>query len=360
MTPIRYFFSFLFISILLFSCNVKKEQNYYNDAWFVTPTQERLRITLLMPKIISQYNSFIEFDDKEAPKEQKIIFTANDTLRDFKYTALQLYFDHDIIRIVEHRVKFQIDELLPEHPFVVNWMEIGTMPHAGISFLDKNNQRRYFSINANNADPEEGGTAPILLIEYPGVSFINVNDPILLSKLAMYLILQIEGRDNKDPAAAEELSLLTEAVNRLSEADRRIYNSEIERFYTGQDNTNAFEFYAGYYRDVYIDHLRDREIMYIGSGLEQVYFYSNIDLFEFKILAIGSDENFNFFTERIIFSVDVLSFKTALEYSTYVPQGIPAEAVSFRTADGKEHVYLLQSSGLDGSLTVIKLETLLR
>jgi hypothetical protein len=40
------------------------------------------------------------------------------------------------------------------------------MPHRGITFVDENNVKRYFAIVANNAEPEEGGTAPVLLVEY--------------------------------------------------------------------------------------------------------------------------------------------------------------------------------------------------
>ena len=71
-------------------------------------------------------------------------------------------------------------------------------------------------------------------------------------------------------------------------------------------------------------------------------------------MSVGADEGNNFFVERTVISLDVLSTNSALEYWTYVPEGIPVEAVSFKTANGITHTYLLGSSGIDGSVAKIQ------
>jgi len=123
---------------------------------------------------------------------------------------------------------------------------------------------------------------------------------------------------------------------------------------TSQNAAIEFNLFVGYYHDLYIDQFQVREVIYYGSGRERVYFYCDVDLYEFKILAVGTDEELNFFAERTVFSVDVFSSNAALEYQTYIPEGIPAEAVSFKTADGTAHAYLLGSSGVDGSVAVMR------
>ena len=194
----------------------------------------------------------------------------------------------------------------------------------------------------------------------------NKNDPVPLAQRAFDLIMQLEGRDDRDPAVAEELRLLGETVNNLPETDQRIYYTELERLYIGEviseespSNVYDYEinFFAGYFHNAYIDILETKEIIHYGTGSEIVYFYCNVDLYEFKVLAVGTDEDFNFFAERTVLSLGIFSSDIALEYSTYIPDGIPVEAVSFKTADGTSYSYLLQLSGFDGSVVTTEWRT---
>jgi hypothetical protein len=132
-----------------------------------------IKVALATDEVLKKYNSFDEFVDENTHEIQKIVFSTTVPVRNFKYSAIELDLEHEPTRIIEHyhAVKHQIDELSPEHSFVVNWMEIGSMPHAGISFHVENGPRRYFAIVGNNADPEEGSSSPVLLVEYPGEAF---------------------------------------------------------------------------------------------------------------------------------------------------------------------------------------------
>ena len=60
-------------------------------------------------------------------------------------------------------------------------------------------------------------------------------NPRALAMRAYDLIIQLEGRDFKDPVVTEKLGLITEIVSKLSEADQRLYNEELERLYIGPE-----------------------------------------------------------------------------------------------------------------------------
>jgi len=66
-------------------------------------------------------------------------------------------------------------------------------------------------------------------------------DPITMAHQAFELIMQLEGRDNKDPIVVGELGLLGEKVERMSEHNQRIYYSELERLYIGDDFSGTDE-----------------------------------------------------------------------------------------------------------------------
>jgi len=63
----------------------------------------------------------------------------------------------------------------------------------------------------------------------------NENNPKVLAQRSLDLIMQLEGRDDKDPAAAEELRMVWDIVEKLSEEERDIFNKELERLYIGEE-----------------------------------------------------------------------------------------------------------------------------
>jgi hypothetical protein len=62
----------------------------------------------------------------------------------------------------------------------------------------------------------------------------NGNDPITLAQQAYYLIMQMEGRDNHDPAVSAKMSAIQEIVETLPETTQRIYYALLERLYHGE------------------------------------------------------------------------------------------------------------------------------
>ncbi|MCL2764935.1 MAG: hypothetical protein FWD40_06610 [Treponema sp.] len=202
------FFGFLLIfALIISSCSGKKTSNIENsaeqntpqentakvnddDLWFAAAGGE-VRVTIATDEILSRLNDYFDVTEEYAPYSQNIVFTAGAELHDFRYIEIELDFEHEPVRIIERSVMGYLN-MSPEDALVVSWTDAGTMPRAGISFIDENNQRRYFAIIANHADPEEGGTAPILLAEYPGVSNTEVNvyvrqaTPEILSKYSSY------------------------------------------------------------------------------------------------------------------------------------------------------------------------------
>jgi len=155
--------------------NYSEWDNDKDDDLFLW--DNKITVQILNDEVIYEQGVFIEYFDEEALGNQRIVFTTNVELSDFRYTAIQLDFTQAAIHIIEHDVKFRINRFNPEYPFVVNWRDVGTKPHAGISFTDENDVRRYFAIVANNAEPEEDNRGAILLIEYPHVDR-NGNEPI--------------------------------------------------------------------------------------------------------------------------------------------------------------------------------------
>jgi len=134
-----------------------------------TETEELLiSVTLASDEFLSKYNSFVEFVEFDEEGYQKIVITTNVAVKDFKFIEIGINFDP--FYIYERSVVYSMDELLPESPFVVTWLEQGTFPHRGISYLDDNHTRKYFSLSMNQAEPEESDRGMFLLNEFQQVS----------------------------------------------------------------------------------------------------------------------------------------------------------------------------------------------
>ncbi len=83
----------------------------------------------------------------------KVVFTANITVKDFKYLEILLtdcVGDKCSFDIVEEL--YSINELRPERPLVIGMEFVGSIPNRGISFVDETGTTRYFSINQSGKD----------------------------------------------------------------------------------------------------------------------------------------------------------------------------------------------------------------
>ena len=104
----------------------------------------------LTDKLLSEYKSFEEF--VEFPGYQKILIKTNMTVKQFKFIEVEFSMDEDSYSFVVKSVPYSISELIPDKPFVVTWLEIGLMPHRGISFVDEYNVTRYFTLSQSGVD----------------------------------------------------------------------------------------------------------------------------------------------------------------------------------------------------------------
>ncbi|MEA4895463.1 MAG: hypothetical protein VB064_09375 [Oscillospiraceae bacterium] len=107
-------------------------------------------------ELINKYDSFYEFVEFKDEGYQKIIFTTCISVKDFRFIEVG-YKDEDIN---VNKVLYSMEELSPEKPFVVTWMEWGSIPHRGISFVDETNKIRYFYIAMSGED------GSLLLVEF--------------------------------------------------------------------------------------------------------------------------------------------------------------------------------------------------
>lgn len=116
------------------------------------PTSTWLNADYATDELIGKYASCKEFIEFDEDGYQKIIFVANTELKDFKFITIGHRSENNSVFFFEESVLYSIDKLTPEEPFVVTWVEWGTMPHRGISFVDENNVTRYFTITSSGLD----------------------------------------------------------------------------------------------------------------------------------------------------------------------------------------------------------------
>ena len=81
----------------------------------------------------------------------------------------------------------------------------------------------------NNGEQPQSSTTKTELVD-------DENDPKALAKQAFDRIIQLEGRDSheQDANVVKELEAIEKKAEKLSEADREIYNAELQRLYTGE------------------------------------------------------------------------------------------------------------------------------
>ncbi len=110
---------------------------------------EGISVDYATDDLISKYDTVEEFEDEG---DQKIVFTTNIAVKNFKFVELSYIEEDPNIKFVENKVLYSMDELLPEKPFVVTWTEQGAIPHRGISFEDGDGTTRHFYLTMSGED----------------------------------------------------------------------------------------------------------------------------------------------------------------------------------------------------------------
>jgi len=111
-------------------------------------------------ELLSKYDSFDEFVEFEDEGYQKIVFTTAIAVKDFRFIEVGYKDENMNVTFFENKGLYSLEELSPEKPFVVTWMEWGSIPHRGISFVDETNTTRYFYIAMS------GENASLHLVEF--------------------------------------------------------------------------------------------------------------------------------------------------------------------------------------------------
>jgi len=116
------------------------------------------RVELATEENLRPYNTPVEFVEFPEEGYQRIAIIPNIEMRDFQWFEVGSNDESEdvdsmfYVRNVLHRA----GDLEAHTPFVVTWMEFGTMPHRGFSFVDANGERRHYTVGMNNAYPYEG------------------------------------------------------------------------------------------------------------------------------------------------------------------------------------------------------------
>lgn len=112
------------------------------------------------------YDSFIEREEYA----HRIAFIPNVPVKDFSWLEVGIDFDEvsDEFVFVINKVLYNLEELHPQKPLVVSWVEVGMMSAFGFSYLDKDGQKKYFMGQVGNYgdDPEEYDGPDFLISQF--------------------------------------------------------------------------------------------------------------------------------------------------------------------------------------------------
>lgn len=158
---------------------------------FTAMEENFVSVEVATEEAINRYDSYHEFIEFKEKGYQKIVFQAAVPLKEFKFIEI---IRNDKGMPAKGRALYSLNELKPDKPFVVTWMEWGSMPHRGITFIDNKNETRCFFITLH------GGDGSIVLSAYP-VAYQGVPEaykPILDALFLLEERLLKAGYDSTD------------------------------------------------------------------------------------------------------------------------------------------------------------------
>jgi hypothetical protein len=130
----------------------------------------QLQINYATDNITDLYESFHEF--VHAEEGEWLIITTDINIKDFNYIKIGHRFTDDKAVFFVENIEYNLDELIPEKPFLVKtYSSYGTIPHFGISFLDNSNELRYFYIS------ESGKDGSLSLVQFENEKIIKLFFP---------------------------------------------------------------------------------------------------------------------------------------------------------------------------------------
>ena len=113
----------------------------------VAPSEAEIQAEFATDELLAQFGSYHEFIEPGEEGSPKIILMTNIPVRDFHFVEIVVEIDDDFnIDFYADTVLYTVDELTPDEPFVVTWLNRDEFPHRGISFVDETGLTRFFTI----------------------------------------------------------------------------------------------------------------------------------------------------------------------------------------------------------------------
>jgi uncharacterized lipoprotein NlpE involved in copper resistance len=140
-----------------FDFTVKMETNIETDEALIS-------VSYADESFFEKYETYEQYDINNE-YAHKIAFIPNVPVKDFSWLSLTFEFDDidGVIYDVEEEL-YSLEELLPQKPLVVSWVEVGIMSCFGFSYHDKDGEKKYFVGHVGNYGGDEE--------EYDGPNFI--------------------------------------------------------------------------------------------------------------------------------------------------------------------------------------------
>jgi len=117
--------------------------------------------------------------------------------------------------------------------------------------------------------------------------------------------------------------------------------------------------------DIQIDHASDERLANFGVPYEytvdenggRIMIRTDIPIKDFAFFEIGydiEDDNFKFYPGSILYTIDELPPERPFVVTMYMPEIIPTHGFSFSDGDNTKRNYLIQESGMDGSIFLVE------
>ena len=130
---------------------------------YVESTLGNFHISRTTDELLNKYDSFHEYiinGDGDT-----LIIRTDTAIKDFAFISVNYDDTGGKVSLLAGDTLFSVDELSPEKPFVVKLLDPGgVLPTYGISFVDENGVKRYYSINLDKRGVEEA--PPYFLLEF--------------------------------------------------------------------------------------------------------------------------------------------------------------------------------------------------
>jgi hypothetical protein len=114
---------------------------------------------------LKKYKKYVSYSENEE-YDHRIAFIPNIPVKNFSWLEIGIGFDETSDRLFFEirKVLYELEELHPKKPFVVSLTEAEIMSAFGFSYLDKNEQKKYFIGQAGNYGEN--------IDEYKGLNFL--------------------------------------------------------------------------------------------------------------------------------------------------------------------------------------------